>query len=237
MPPHVIGSSRHVSQVKILELKFQEVFKRLALPKQYKEHKGLGGIIIMRPGDDVAVGEDMAFTEAAEFARGITIEAAKEPAEARERESSSHMGVDDDVAQQQEQPKKAPKAEPSPAQLGGGWVAAGLEADVDADVDMADADEDDGGAAEAPENSVTRERAIGKGMFPRAQLSVHLDNISRGMLLFWTLLASIVLAQCSNWYFRFSGSTELFPGLGTSSRYTSMEGSKLLRPNHYWKGI
>ncbi len=100
----------------------------------------------------------MAFTEAAEFARGITVEAAKEPASARE--SDSHMGIGDDVTQPEPLPKKVPKLEPAAA---GGWVAAGADADEDADVDMADAGEDDDDAAAAPGDSVTRERAIGTG--------------------------------------------------------------------------
>ncbi|CAL8462106.1 g1637 [Coccomyxa elongata] len=109
---------------------------------------------------DAAAGEDMMFTETAEFARGIQIEAAKEPAA---KESSSHMGIDDDV--QQQQPKVAPKAEPTQDAHWGSWVAAGADADKDADADMEDADEDEGAAtAELLKESVTHEKAVGKGL-------------------------------------------------------------------------
>ncbi|BDA45958.1 probable U4/U6.U5 tri-snRNP-associated protein 1 at N-terminal half [Coccomyxa sp. Obi] len=109
---------------------------------------------------DAAAGEDMMFTETAEFARGIQIEAAKEPAA---KESSSHMGIDDDV--QEHQPKVAPKAEPTQDAHWGSWVAASADADKDADADMEDADEDEGAAtAELLKESVTHEKVVGKGL-------------------------------------------------------------------------
>lgn len=104
----------------------------------------------------------MAFTEAAEFARGIHVEeaAAKERAE-----SSSHMGIDDDVDLSEKAPGKAAKAEPAADAKWGAWVAAGADADEATDEDMADADEDDGNGAteELLAESVTRERNVGKG--------------------------------------------------------------------------
>ena len=109
------------------------------------------------------------FTETAEFARGIQIEAAKEPAA---KESSSHMGIDDDVQEQQR--KVAPKAEPTQDAHWGSWVAAGADADKDADADMEDADKDGGAAsAELLKESVTHEKVVGKGASELLTLSTN----------------------------------------------------------------
>ncbi len=109
------------------------------------------------------------FTETAEFARGIQIEAAKEPAA---KESSSHMGIDDDVQEQQR--KVAPKAEPTQDAHWGSWVAAGADADKNADADMEDADKDGGAAsAELLKESVTHEKVVGKGASELLTLSTN----------------------------------------------------------------
>ena len=128
----------------------------------------------------------MAFTEAAEFARSIQIEAPEEDAAAAaagtasvrpKAEEQSHMGVDDEEPAQA--PLPAPKADPgppAPAAAWGNWVSAEDGAArgpvQQPDVEMADVKEEDdkgdeGDVTAPPEDLITREKAVGKGAVAR----------------------------------------------------------------------
>jgi hypothetical protein len=133
----------------------------------------------------------MAFTEAAEFARSIQIEAPEDDAAAAaaagaasvrpKPEEQSHMGVDDE--EPNEAPLPAPKADPAArasAAAWGNWVSAEdgeapNEAAQQPDVEMPDVKEedegDDSGAAAPPDENITREKAVGKGAAARAPLT------------------------------------------------------------------
>ena len=142
----------------------------------------------------MVAGSDMAFTEAAEFARSIQVAAPEEDPLAaaatasgvasadpvKAEEQSSHMGVDDE--EPAPTPLPPPKQDPSAAPAAwGNWVsaedAAGAAAAAAAaeDVDMADAkdeEEEEEDATEAPE---TREKPVGKGMASTDSFPLHAD--------------------------------------------------------------
>jgi U4/U6.U5 tri-snRNP-associated protein 1 len=127
-------------------------------------------VLLRRAGVRGAVG--LAFTEAAEFARGIHVAA---PDEAPAEPGASHMGVDE----ADPNPTPAPPADPpkKPAAWGA-WVAAGeggeggAAAAADADMPDAEAEEDDGAAAE--DGSLVREKPVGSGArAPRANRPRH----------------------------------------------------------------
>jgi hypothetical protein len=134
----------------------------------------------------------MAFTEAAEFARSIQVDAdtaaeEKPPAAAAPsaaRESSSHMGIDDDeppaaAAAQLATAAAEPQRAPATSAKWGNWVVADEENGGDADEDMPDVKveeaEDEEQERVPVEESVTRERVVGKGApcSGRLQRSYH----------------------------------------------------------------